>query len=125
MAFSAAPSLSADLTCLCALRRPPASQELKQLWLDECAGMAQRIREMRTSLRAELEALRPGSSWAHMTDQIGMFCYSGLKPEQVDALREQHHLYLTRDGRISMAGVNPGNVNRIAKAIHDATSAVH
>lgn len=103
--------------------RPRPPQELKQLWLDECSGMAARIRAMRTSLRAELEALRPGSSWAHMTDQIGMFCFSGLRPEQVDALREQHHLYLTRDGRISMAGVNPGNVMRIAQAIHDATAA--
>jgi aspartate/tyrosine/aromatic aminotransferase len=84
--------------------------------------MSARIREMRLALRAELESLRPASSWAHMTDQIGMFCFSGMTEAQVDALRETHHIYLTRDGRISMAGVNPGNVKRIAAAIHAVTA---
>jgi aspartate aminotransferase, mitochondrial len=46
-----------------------------------------------------------------------MFCYSGLTAEQVDKLREEHHIYLTRDGRISMAGVTTSNVEYIAKAI--------
>ena len=52
---------------------------------------------------------------------IGMFCYSGLTAEQVDKLREVHHVYLTRDGRISMAGVTSANVEYIAKAIVDIT----
>jgi len=46
-----------------------------------------------------------------------MFCFSGLTPEQVDKLREEHHIYLTKDGRISMAGINTGNVEYIANAI--------
>ncbi|KAG8464704.1 hypothetical protein KFE25_010072 [Diacronema lutheri] len=90
---------------------------LKQLWLEDCAGMAARIAQMRSALRTELESLQPGRSWAHMSSQIGMFCFSGLRPEEVDALREQYHLYLTRDGRISMASVNPGNVRHVAQAI--------
>ena len=32
--------------------------------------------------------------------QIGMFCYSGLTPEQVDRLTNEFHIYLTRNGRI-------------------------
>jgi aspartate aminotransferase, mitochondrial len=40
----------------------------------------------------------------------GMFCFSGLSPEQVDKLRKEHHVYLTKDGRISVAGVTSGNV---------------
>lgn len=94
-----------------------ARQALKQLWLEDCAGMAARIAQMRSALRTELESLQPGRSWAHMSSQIGMFCFSGLRPEEVDALREQYHLYLTRDGRISMASVNPGNVRHVAQAI--------
>jgi len=46
-----------------------------------------------------------------------MFCYSGLKPEEVEKLRSEHHVYLTKDGRISMAGVTSDNVGYIAKAI--------
>jgi aspartate aminotransferase, mitochondrial len=50
-----------------------------------------------------------------------MFCYSGLTPEQVRKLRDDHHIYMTKDGRISMAGVNSSNVEYIAKAIVDVT----
>lgn len=39
-----------------------------------------------------------------------MFSFTGLKPEQVDKLAEKAHIYLTRDGRISMAGLNDSNV---------------
>lgn len=32
--------------------------------------------------------------------QIGMFCYSGMSPEQVDRLTNEYHIYMTRNGRI-------------------------
>jgi aspartate aminotransferase len=53
--------------------------------------------------------------------QIGMFCFSGLNPEQVDRLTSQFHIYLTRNGRISMAGINSNNVEYLANAIHEVT----
>jgi len=37
-------------------------------------------------------------------------------------MREEHSIYLTKDGRISVAGVNSGNARYIAKAIHHITS---
>ena len=46
-----------------------------------------------------------------------MFCFSGMTPEQVDKLAEEHSMYMTRNGRISMAGVTSGNVERLAKAM--------
>ena len=33
---------------------------------------------MRTALRTELENLGAPGSWVHITDQIGMFSYTGL-----------------------------------------------
>ena len=36
----------------------------------------------------------------------------------MDTLKDVHHIYLTRDGRISMAGVTTSNVERVAAAIH-------
>ena len=42
------------------------------------------------------------SAWT----QIGMFTYTGMTPEQVDKLTHEHSIYLTRNGRISMAGIN-------------------
>jgi aspartate aminotransferase len=33
-----------------------------------------------------------------------------VSPEQVDELAEHAHVYMTRDGRISMAGLNENNL---------------
>ncbi|CAN4105073.1 unnamed protein product [Withania somnifera] len=94
---------------------------LKNLWLGEVKGMADRIIGMRTALRENLEKLGSSLSWEHITNQIGMFCYSGMTPEQVDRLTKEYHIYMTRNGRISMAGVTTGNVGYLANAIHDVT----
>ncbi|CAO3650943.1 unnamed protein product [Cunninghamella blakesleeana] len=96
--------------------------ELKQLWLDEVKLMADRIITMRTKLRDHLEKdFGSKKNWEHITNQIGMFCYSGMSPEQVDQLKDDWHVYLTRDGRISMAGISSGNVKYLAEAIHNVT----
>ena len=51
----------------------------------EVKEMAGRIIRMRHLLREQLEGLGSQLPWGHITDQIGMFCYSGLTPEQVGA----------------------------------------
>ena len=42
-------------------------------------------------------------------------------PEQVDALAAEHHIFCTRDGRFSMAGVNAKNVEYVAACVHAVT----
>ena len=54
----------------------------------------------------------------HITDQIGMFCFSGMTPEMVASLAKDHHIYMTANGRISMAGVTSKNVGALAKVKH-------
>lgn len=95
--------------------------DLKAQWHTEVKMMADRIISMRESLRNSLESAGSKQSWEHITDQIGMFCYSGLSPEQVDRLTRDFHIYLTRNGRISMAGITSKNVDYLAHAIHDVT----
>jgi aspartate aminotransferase len=56
--------------------------QLKQQWTQECKTMADRITEMRKLLRSKLEA-GSAKKWNHVTEQIGMFCYTGLSKEQV------------------------------------------
>lgn len=94
---------------------------LNSLWLSEVELMANRIISMRDALRSELGRLGSSHDWKHVTDQIGMFCYTGLKPEQVEQLTKEHHVYLTRDGRISIAGITATNVSYLASAIHAVT----
>jgi len=72
--------------------------------------MADRIIAMRERLFNKLVELKTPGEWKHIKSQIGMFSFTGLKPEQVDTLAEKAHIYLTRDGRISMAALNESNV---------------
>lgn len=90
-------------------------------FIDQCKGMADRINDMRGSLRTNLERAGSTRNWEHITKQIGMFAFSGMNKEQVAAIREKHHVYCTLDGRISMAGITSGNVDYMADAIHDVT----
>jgi len=92
-------------------------------WRSECAIMANRIIDMRIALKEALVKVGSSKNWDHITNQIGMFCFSGMTPDQVLKLKEEHHIYITGDGRISMAGVTTSNVDYIAKAIHAVTSA--
>ncbi len=50
-----------------------------------------------------------------------MFAFTGLNKEQVVLLREQYAIYMTADGRISIAGLNSKNVDYIGKSIHEVT----
>jgi len=95
--------------------------DLRAQWLGEVKGMADRIISMRTQLKGNLEKEGSTHNWAHITDQIGMFCFTGLKPEQVAQLTKDHSVYLTKDGRISVAGVSSGNVDHLAYAMHQVT----
>lgn len=51
--------------------------------LEEVHGMANRIIKMREQLVAGLKKNGSSHNWQHVIDQIGMFCFTGLKPEQV------------------------------------------
>merc|ERR1712087_605882 len=83
--------------------------------------MSHRIIKMRTMLKDGLKAEGSTLNWDHVTDQIGMFCYSGMTAEMVDKLAKEWHIYMTKNGRISMAGVTSGNVGYLAKAMHAVT----
>lgn len=51
--------------------------------LQEVKFMADRIISVRTQLRDNLKKAGSSRDWSHITNQIGMFCYTGLNPEQV------------------------------------------
>jgi aspartate aminotransferase len=94
---------------------------LNKQWHGEVKEMAERIIKMRTLLFNNLKAAGSTKNWNHVNDQIGMFCYSGMTPEQVDRLTNEFHIYMTRNGRISMAGVTSKNVQYLAQSMHAVT----
>jgi aspartate aminotransferase len=94
---------------------------LNKQWLGEVKGMADRIIKMRALLKENLEKLGSKHDWSHITDQIGMFAFTGLNAEQMTKLAEEHSVYATKDGRISVAGITSDNVGRLAEAIYKIT----
>ena len=96
-------------------------EALSKQYYQECADMATRIGGMRKQLRSEVEAAGSTHDWKHVTDQIGMFAFTGMDSDMCDVLTDTHNIFLTRDGRISIAGLNAENIKVVAKAIHDVT----
>merc|ERR1739848_600365 len=95
------------------------NDELYSEWRVCIKTMADRIIAMRQGLRQKLEQLGTPGNWNHITDQIGMFSYTGLSVDMCEFLKKEKHLYLLRSGRISMAGLNSGNLDYVAKSIHE------
>lgn len=96
-------------------------EPLRAEWLKDVKKMADRIIGVRNKLKNNLIQNGSTKSWDHITNQIGMFCYTGMKPEQVERLAKEFSIYLTKDGRISMAGVTSKNVEYLANAMHAVT----
>ena len=98
------------------------SAELTQDWADDMKAMAGRIGSMRVALVDALARAGSTRNWSHITKQIGMFSFTGLTKEQCAAMIRDHAVYLTANGRISMAGLNNTNVDKVAAAIHHVTT---
>jgi aromatic-amino-acid transaminase len=90
---------------------------LRPRWEADVAAMRLRIGAMRRSLHEVLSAKRPGRDFGYFLSQRGMFSYTGLSAAQVDRLRDEFGVYLVRSGRVCIAGLNTGNVERTATAM--------
>lgn len=87
-------------------------------WEDHLREMSGRIKTMRHALFDLLKQNGTPGDWSHIVNQIGMFSYTGLNEGQCERLIKEFHIYLLKNGRISMAGLNTKNVKYVADAIH-------
>ncbi|XP_050684702.1 aspartate aminotransferase, cytoplasmic [Leptidea sinapis] len=99
-----------------------ADEKLFNQWREHIKLMSSRVIEMREALRAELIKLQTPGNWDHIVKQIGLFSYTGLNEIQSEYLVREHHIYLLRSGRINICGLNPSNVQYVARAMHDAVT---
>ena len=76
---------------------------------------------MRTGIVQKLKDHGSIHDWSHVTSQIGMFAYTGLSTAQVNKLMAEYAIYMTADGRISIAGLNTHNLDYIADAFHQVS----
>jgi len=90
-----------------------------EAWKRDIQTMAGRIIDMRKELfRLLTEELHTPGNWDHIMNQIGMFSFTGINPTQSKALISEAHVYLTTNGRISMAGLNRNNIRYFAESLH-------
>ncbi|MGC3993945.1 MAG: amino acid aminotransferase [Propionicimonas sp.] len=94
-----------------------ADPDLRAQWEAELEAMRLRIRAMRVALVDALAGAGASTDFGFIARQVGMFSYTGLSAAQMQALRADHAVYGTDAGRICVAALNPGNVERVAAAI--------
>ncbi|CAM6128708.1 unnamed protein product [Calypogeia fissa] len=99
-----------------------SNKALYDEWKVELKDMADRIITMRRLLFDALKARGTPGDWNHILKQIGMFTFTGLNKQQVEFMTREYHIYLTADGRISMAGLSGRTVPQLADAIHSAVT---
>ena len=94
-------------------------RELRRQWERELQQVWQRIVSIRTRLAQELQRAGVPGDWSFLTRHVGMFSLIGLTPTQCKLLMSKWHCYLLLNGRISLTGVNSGNLVSVVRAIHD------
>ncbi|ODA81072.1 hypothetical protein RJ55_04034 [Drechmeria coniospora] len=92
---------------------------IKNQWSEDVNGVAASLQNRRQILRHSLERLRTPGDWNFITQQVGMFSHLDFTPSQVQYLREEHHLYLDQNSRISFAAIDERGIQRVAHGIHD------
>jgi len=90
---------------------------LRKLWEEELAGMRTRIKQMRVALRDKLQAAGLKQDFRFITDQKGMFSYTGLSASQMQRLRNEFGIYGVDSGRICVAALNGRNIDAVVRAI--------
>ena len=86
-------------------------------WHAELAEMRQRLSDMRALINDALQDKATDHDFSHLVRATGMFCFLGISPTQVDALRQDFGVYIVNSSRINIAGVTPDNVDYLAASI--------
>lgn len=97
--------------------RDPA---LTESWLDELEQMRVRIRQVRAKLA---EAGKLGSvDLTPLGRQNGMFATLPLDKAQIEALRDEHGIYMAGSGRINVAGLTSDNIAKFTAALAEVAA---
>ena len=94
-----------------------SNPELRALWEKELGEMRVRIKDMRQKLVDGLKAAGVQQDMGFITEQIGMFSYSGLSKDQMVRLRTEFGVYGTDTGRMCVAALNSKNIAHVCASI--------
>lgn len=91
--------------------------KLRRAWIQEVADMREHIQQLRDLMVAKLSERGAKRDFSFISRQNGMFSFTGLTPEQVKTLKEEHGLYMVGSGRINVAGMSRSNIDAVCDAI--------
>jgi len=100
-----------------------ADERLAGLWAEELTGMRARIQDLRQAVVWQLREHCPQRDFGFIAAQRGMFSFCGITTAQVRALRERHHVYMTDDSRMNVAGLRRENLEYFARAVAQVLAA--
>jgi aspartate aminotransferase len=89
---------------------------LTATWSAELDAMRARIGGLRQELVRQLRERCPQRDFGFIARQRGMFSFFGISTEQVRELRARHHVYMTDDSRMNIAGLRPENLEYFVRA---------
>jgi aromatic-amino-acid transaminase len=89
----------------------------RAVWEQELGEMRTRIKAMRQKLVDGLKAAGVAQDMSFITQQIGMFSYSGLTKDQMVRLRSEFGVYGTDTGRMCVAALNSKNIDHVCQSI--------
>jgi aspartate aminotransferase len=90
---------------------------LRAQWAAELTAMRERITGLRHELVKQLAREYPQRDFSFIGRQRGMFSFLGVTAPQVQALRNQHHIYMMDDSRMNIAGLRADNLAYFAGAV--------
>lgn len=100
------------------------NEELRASWLRELQEMRERISGLRREASRRLSAACPQHKpFASIENQRGMFSILGLSVDQVRELRNKHHIYMTDDSRINIAGLRDENLDYFVRSVAQVVGA--
>ncbi len=94
-----------------------ASDELRSQWLVELAEMRERINGLRQLAVERIRSAGITRDFSFIERQSGMFSFLGISTEQVDRLRDEFSIYMTRATRINIAGFRDDNLDYFAESL--------
>lgn len=90
---------------------------LSSHWVQELSSMRARLQTMRHTLSHRLEPLLSKETFRALSQGKGMFMLLPLSIHEIHRLRETFGIYLLENGRLSLSGLIPANLERVAEAL--------
>ncbi|MGF7156148.1 amino acid aminotransferase [Novosphingobium gossypii] len=95
-------------------------EALTAQWLAELDEMRERMRKVRSTLEAAGKV--GGVDLTPVGSQNGLFSIIPFTPDQVKAMRADHGIYFAASGRINVAGLTEGNIDKFVAAVATVTA---